>query len=165
MAFGNKRIKWESKGLGDWVSQLIDLVEQLEGRVYNLLVLRCKLDDHFDALAQADGDTDLAEHTSAVQRIIDDLSLAGYSNLSEYCDNLDKRLERVLVAKLEELLENFENESINGKFSKLFTMTVVIRDGRIIVDPSLSQVRERYVSLLHDYISCLTGLHRIQSSR
>lgn len=162
LAFGNKRVKWDSKGLADWVGQLVSLVEQLEGRVYNLLVLRCKLDEELRALSQAKGDVNLGEVVDAVQKIVDDLSLAGYTNLSDYCTTLDQRMEAILITKVEEALDYFE-AACDAK--KEIKVNVVIHDGIITVEPSMSSVREQFIALLHRHISDITDLKRIQSGR
>jgi len=165
LAFGNRRVKWDSKSLVKWITELVSHVEALESRVYNLLSLRCQLDDRLHALSLANLGDDLSVHTLAIQKIVDDLSLAGYSNLKEYCESLDRRMEKVLVIKLEKALDDFVVGSYSGTKTPTIKVSLVMKGGRIVVDPSIASVREQFVKILHEYIETITGLDRVHSSR
>ena len=103
---GSKRtkrwIKWDSPDLTDWVGQLSSRVYTLQERVDDLNDKLTRIDSALLELSTCQYDrkvmSDLLER---VQVIVDDMQTRGYSNVLAWVYELDKKIETIIVSRLQ----------------------------------------------------------------
>lgn len=130
-----------------------------------------------------------------IQASIDKMNLEGYANLENWVADLDKRIESILLARLQHIIvlwcTEFERSDEDGaRREPLRDMTNKRRDKRkddkhqegelhlkpiiheiriqnqvIFLDPPIEHARQTWVKQLHEWLSVICNLRRIQSSR
>ncbi|KAJ7572466.1 dynein heavy chain, N-terminal region 1-domain-containing protein [Mycena floridula] len=131
-----------------------------------------------------------SELLGRVQSAIDRLNLEGYANLEMWVSELDRRIEGVLLARLEAIIrvwcaafEDDEDKETHHKDTKgrsrfkakdkdkhVMSLEPLIHEIRIqnqviFLDPPVEQARATWVRTLHDWLGVICRLQRIQSSR
>ena len=116
-----RRIRWDSspKDLSEWATKLSDSVTKLEERAEELLLKCDDVDAVIEKLKIVDYSSKKFETLmSAIQKIIDDMSLGGYPQLSLWVKSLDNRLSMVLADRLSSALKNWNHTFRTMKFDK-----------------------------------------------
>ena len=193
-----RRIRWDSspKELSEWVTKLSDSVTKLEERIEELL-LKCDLiEDAISKLKTVDYQTKkFISIMTTIQKIIDDMSLGGYPQLSSWVNILDDRLAVVLADRLSVALQNWNSTYRTIKLDKDgkeimyssvddpttddattdFTATtirvpsisieILLRNQEISSVPAVPTVRSLVLNLLHAFIGIVCNLQRPKSGR
>ncbi|CCI40158.1 unnamed protein product [Albugo candida] len=185
---GNE-MRWHADGLGEYVSDVVVKAETLHDKVEELIE-KCKGINHILEVLHAAPEMDLdliRSELAKIQSIVDELSLSDYNNLDIFVSKLNDKLSEVLAAKLQHVLglwvELFEAEEAreNGQnvspestrkwntaasvlevASK--THQIVLRNQVLSIAPSLDVARSFWFEQLHQLISGLCCLPKIQTS-
>jgi dynein heavy chain 1 len=179
----SRRIRWGAKELREWVAGLTELVTRFEERVETLLEACIKMEAHLDALSKVDYKRELFEEVVGnIQKTVDDLSLAGYSELNSWVKVINLKIGAVLRDRLEKAVEvwvsalekNSEIEREDGEGDQIVTANVnlpsinidiILRNQEIVAAPALPTVRSIFVRELHNFMGIVCSLKSPQSGR
>ena len=175
-----RRTRWDSKDVGGWIAVLNEHVNRFEERVEILLRASENVDVAIGALKtvtyEKQGFIDAMEN---LQKIVDELSMAGYSSLSEWVDEVNSRVEVVLGQRLQEALsawsEAYGLSSLSGtKKTKKevksinvpkISVEILLRNQEISAQPSVPATRSLFLDELHTYMGVVCTLPRLNSGR
>lgn len=187
----SRRVRWDGKDIDEWVAGLMELVTLFEERVETLLRACEKIDSLLIVLSSVEYDRDkFMDAVQGIQKVVDELSLAGYSELKSWVKVVDKKMAEILSQRLESAIyawckafqvnNNVEGESIEGNEEKksnhrstntsivnfpVITVEVLLRNQVITTQPSLPTIRSIFIKKFHDYISIICSLPRPTSGR
>lgn len=180
------RIKWDSKELKQWVMALSELVTNFEERVETLLQACDKLETEVSNLSKVSYDHEsFSAILDNVQKIIDKLSLAGFSNLSSWVESVNARVGCVLKDRLEYAIKswiytfsingendveaaegnNDRNEFLHLVETPTIHVELFLRNQEISATPSAPEVRSLFLNRFHDYVSVVSSLPQASSVR
>ena len=181
-----RRVRWDSKDLPSWVALLNEHVSRFEERVEILLRASDKIDVAIDAIGTAVYDrVQFAEAVENVQKVVDELSLAGYSDLSSWVETVNEKMGVVLGRRLEEALvawtETFEiaegggaDDEANQKKKKdrkklvkipKISVEIMLKNQEISAQPAVPTARVLFLDALHDYVGIVCTLPCLNSGR
>jgi len=187
-----RRVRWESKEMSDWVAGLTEHVNRFEERVETLLYACDKIDMALVKLGKVDYDASrFRAVVESIQKQVDELNLAGYSDLASWVEVVDDRIAEVLRSRLEGALKEWcdaylscssdddddeEEKKDDGtggdalsRRPKLRVPTILVeillRNQEISASPSIPSVREIFLAELHDYMAIACSLPRPTSGR
>ena len=191
-----RRVRWESKEMSDWVAGLTEHVNRFEERVETLLYACDKIDMALVKLGKVDYDASrFRAVVDSIQKQVDELNLAGYSDLASWVEVVDDRIAEVLSSRLEGALKEWcdaylstpgasnsgddddeEEKKDDGtggdaqpRRPKLRVPTILVeillRNQEISASPSIPSVREIFLAELHDYMAIACSLPRPTSGR
>ena len=190
-----RRVRWESKEMSDWVAGLTEHVNRFEERVETLLYACDKIDMALVKLGKVDYDASrFRAVVDSIQKQVDELNLAGYSDLASWVEVVDDRIAEVLSSRLEGALKEWcdaylstpgasnsgddddeEEKKDDGtggdaqpRRPKLRVPTILVeillRNQEISASPSIPSVREIFLAELHDYMA-LSPAQRAAASK
>ncbi len=93
------------------------------------------------------------------------------SNLQQWVQELNVKIEAILVKRLENLLQNwieeFKNFETKGGqlINKKMVLDVKLLNRTIILDPPLSEARAFWYKQLHNQVGIVCGLERVDLTR
>mmetsp|Transcript_17192 Transcript_17192/g.32539 ORF Transcript_17192/g.32539 Transcript_17192/m.32539 type:complete len:4250 (-) Transcript_17192:45-12794(-) len=181
-----QRIRWGTKELGVWVAGLTELVTRFEERVEILSQVCQKVEACLDALGEIKYDhhafTSLLED---IQKLIDQLSLAGFTELNTWVVVINTRISLVLQKRLDDAIEDWnnffdakadlKNEKNEEKKDALSTspvlrinpmeIEILLTNQEIVSFPCLPFVRSKFLEEFHKYIGTICSLKCPQSGR
>eukprot|EP00562_Extubocellulus_spinifer_P009490 CAMPEP_0178491962 /NCGR_PEP_ID=MMETSP0696-20121128/11685_1 /TAXON_ID=265572 /ORGANISM="Extubocellulus spinifer, Strain CCMP396" /LENGTH=4359 /DNA_ID=CAMNT_0020119857 /DNA_START=116 /DNA_END=13193 /DNA_ORIENTATION=+ len=185
-----RRVRWDAKDMSDWVAGLTEHVNRFEERVETLLYACDKIDTALESLGKVEYDVVKLQHIlEGIQKHIDELSLAGYSDLASWVDVVDSRISNVLAERLEAALKEWDmayqiKDSVgdeeqgraagDGDASTQarrrvrippIMVEILLRNQEISASPSVPVVREIFLKELHDYMAIVCSLPRPTSER
>lgn len=103
-----RRVRWESKEMSDWVAGLTEHVNRFEERVETLLHACDKIDMALVKLGKVDYDASrFRSIVDNIQKQVDELNLAGYSDLASWVEVVDNRIAEILSSRLEGALKDW----------------------------------------------------------
>ncbi len=103
-----RRIRWDSKHISGWVAALNELVSRFEERVEILLRACDNVDIAIEALGTVAYDRKkFCCAVENVQKVVDELSLAGYSNLASWGDRVNSNMGVLLATRFKVMLKEF----------------------------------------------------------
>lgn len=185
----SRRLRWGGKEIGEWVAGLTELVTQFEERVEILLQACRKIEFLIASLAEVDYERKKFSAVAGdIQKTVDELSLAGYSELNSWVLVVKKKIGNVLKVRLEQAietwLETFEAKSNNeredianvekevGKRDGIATLKIpsigveiVLRNQQIFSFPALPTIRSIFVQELESFLGIACSLKCPQSGR
>eukprot|EP01117_Protostelium_nocturnum_P006264 TRINITY_DN2259_c0_g1_i6.p1 TRINITY_DN2259_c0_g1~~TRINITY_DN2259_c0_g1_i6.p1 ORF type:complete len:4259 (-),score=1954.67 TRINITY_DN2259_c0_g1_i6:110-12886(-) len=191
------KLKWKSiSKLDPFVKKLTDSVTILRDKVEDLVSKIENIEADVNSLKEAPlKESAFVEILKRVQIAIDELNLGNYSNLSSWVENLDYRVEDILLNRLKELVEgwvgifesNEDSESSRGRGRRVQQSStfdgkvqqsdadkpklkssrheIVIRNQVMYLDPPLEHARVNWIGQLHSWLGIIGNLPRIESSR
>ena len=167
-----------------------------EERVETLLRACDKVNIALDLLGKVQYDLEkFGEVVTTVQKTVDELSLAGYTELAGWVEVVDERMGVVLGQRLEGALkewcstfkvtekelsgDNYDEDeedktdgggvAASGPMSHLHVseilVEILLRNQEISASPAVPTVRAIFLNVLHDYIGIVCGLPRPTSGR
>ena len=191
-----RRVRWGAKDVSDWVAGLTEHVSRFEERVETLLRACDKVNIALDLLGKVQYDLEkFGEVVTTVQKTVDELSLAGYTELAGWVEVVDERMGVVLGQRLEGALkewcstfkvtekelsgDNYDEDeedktdgggvAASGPMSHLHVseilVEILLRNQEISASPAVPTVRAIFLNVLHDYIGIVCGLPRPTSGR
>jgi dynein heavy chain 1 len=186
----SRRVRWDGKEIAEWVAGLTELVSRFEERVETLLHACESVDTQLNLLSQMEYDREqFLIAVQNIQKTVDELSLAGYSDLRTWVTIVDEKMGLVLSRRLENAILawtktfNFMNEENSNNFdeeekkldeisnhtptihSSKIVVEILLRNQEISTSPSLPVVRSIFLQKFHDYISVVCSLPRPSSGR
>jgi len=102
-----------------------------------------------------------------IQKIVDEFNFQEYSNLNVWVEELDQRIQRTLITKLEELVRVWVNEfikfsDIGGTNIKVKTvLEIKIQNQTIILAPPLVEARAFWYKEFHSQLEVICGLQKV----
>jgi dynein heavy chain 1 len=165
---------WNSNRLEKYVSRVMDKVINYEEKIQGLLEKTKTIEAEIEALQDCAINREvLATHLENIQKIVDDFSLNEYSNLDQWVEALDKRIEAVFVHRLKELISKWTREFV--EWDELQTEATLIecstvheiklKDQLLYVDPPLEEAVAYWHAKLHSELHRITGLERVEATR
>ena len=164
-----RRVRWDSKGLADWVAVLNAHVARFEERVEVLLRASRDVDVAVEALGGVAYDRRaFADAVEKVQKVVDELSMAGYADLASWVGKVNEKMGAVLGRRLEEALgawcETFvpSDSDAAEKGSKKkgrkkvrvpkISVEILLRNQEISASPAVPTARSIFLDELHEYM-------------
>jgi dynein heavy chain 1 len=183
-AFKNRQIKWEvmdsEKGLTSYVTGLATKVSAYHDKVDDVLSRDSAIRQDLSTLAKCPYEAGaLSEPLSHIQKLIDEMNLAGYRNLEAWVAELDKEVEALLVSRLHAAIDSWVttfNAQADGGGGDVpagvvqlelesTTHQVLLHNQSMYLEPPLEQARARWVQLLHTCVDAVCGLQRLDAAR
>jgi dynein heavy chain 1 len=104
---------------------------------------------------------------------IDRLSLEGYANLEIWVDDLDARIETILLDRLDQVITLFGNKMAGqptGELSGHFDFPPLVHEVRIqnqfiYLDPPVEHAKATWYGVIQGWLAVVCNLTRIQASR
>lgn len=181
-----RRMRWDSKDLGNWVAVLNEHVSRFEERVEILLRACNNIDIAVEALGSAAYERkQFVDAVEGVQKIVDELSMAGYSDLASWVSKVNEKVGAVLAGRLEEALrawyetfqpqddDNDDDDESPGKRTggkKLvripkISIEIMLKNQEISAFPAVPTARATFINELHDYMGIVCHLPCLNSGR
>jgi dynein heavy chain 1 len=177
-------LKWDSLSvLEPFVRKLVDVISILQDKVDELIVKYEEIKKKLAALKTCSfREENFQEILVGLQKIIDDLDLAlDHSNLGAWVSNLDKEIEVVLLARLKESLNEWNQQfetnvepstSIEkqGEAAQRPTLptsihAILIRNQLMFLSPPLEQARVTWFTHFNNWLGVICNLEKIRSAR
>lgn len=170
-------LKWDSDKIESYTKRLSEQVFQFEQKVTELLCQTEQANVHIEGLDEIDIKTNPNAQTlyenvlEKMQKMIDDMNLASFSNLDSWVDSLNKKIEGKLSKALSQLIaewvKQFKRWPLNG--------TTLIQEGavhelriqsqRLNLDPPKEYARMKWTHHLHDCLGTVCNLPRLIATR
>jgi dynein heavy chain 1 len=164
------------------VAVLNEHVFRFEERVEILLRACCNIDIAIETLRNVEYERrQFCDAVENVQKVVDELSMGGYSDLAIWVDKVNKKMGGVLCIRLEEALlawsETFQpsgvkkgKPSLNKKIKKLVRIPkigveILLRNQEISAFPAVPSTRSIFLNELHDYMGIVCMLPCLNSRR
>ena len=175
-----RRTRWDSKDVGAWIAVLNEHVTRFEERVEILLRASDNIDVAIEALKSVSYEKQVFnDAVENVQKIVDELSMAGYSDLSLWVDKVNSRVGVVLGSRLQEALcmwseaydlstsSNSKTRRKGGILVKIpkISVEILLRNQEISAQPSVPATRSLFLDELHTYMGIVCTLPRLNSGR
>jgi dynein heavy chain 1 len=175
-----RRTRWDSKDVGAWIAVLNEHVTRFEERVEILLRASENIDVAIEALKSVSYEKKVfSDAVENVQKIVDELSMAGYSDLSMWVEKVNARVGVVLGSRLEEALciwsetygptispdtKKAKKGASAVKIPKI-SVEILLRNQEISAQPSVPSTRSLFLDELHSYMGIVCTLPRLNSGR
>lgn len=174
---GNE-IRWHADSLSSYVTDLATKVERLHEKVEDLLQKNTDIQQLLDGV-RSNQEFKLAETQEALtstQRIVDDLSLAGYANLNVFVKNLNGLISTILGKNLELALQRwiacFSSHSDEKAYQAALTVAgvevsthqILLKNQVLYLEPSVNDARSQWLSQLQALLNSICNLSKIQTS-
>ena len=95
-----------------------------------------------------------------IQSVVDEMNLASYSHLDKWVENLEAKLEDILLARVDEAIKDW----ISSK-KRPMVHEIVLQKHALYLDPPLQASRQALLNQLGNIVNTVCTLPRIQSSR
>jgi dynein heavy chain 1 len=106
-----------------------------------------------------------------LQSITDDFIFNDYSNIFKWVNIVNDEIEKLLVKRVEDTIEEWVNEFDNygDATPKYITMTPIheikIRDQQLVMDPSVQEMRSYWYKQLNNIVSLICSQKKIESMK
>ncbi|GBG31493.1 Dynein heavy chain, cytoplasmic [Hondaea fermentalgiana] len=161
----SKAVNWDSDGLRDYASDFAQRVQALQDKVVNASEKTFAVQEQLVLLKTCDYNAEsLGACVDAVQRTVDDMNLASYTNLEAWVARLEERIDAVLQERLSTALHDWLAEFAAGKAASTWH-EIVLRKHALYLDPPLQDARYTCIAALHGNVDVVANLPRIQSAR
>ena len=176
-----RRIRWDSKDLPNWVALLNEHVSRFEERVEILLRACNNIDIAIEALGNVVYEKQkFVDAVGKVQKVVDELSLAGYSDLATWVDKVNDKMGAVLGNRLEEALhawcKTFEPSSEDAedgvkkgrkKLVRIpkINIEILLKNQEISAYPAVPAARSIFMNEMHDFMGIVCTLPCLNSGR
>ncbi|KAK5965130.1 hypothetical protein GCK32_004027, partial [Trichostrongylus colubriformis] len=173
------QLNWESYKIDPYVTKLADTVNNYQERVEDLILIADNIEVDLAALDTCQYNTvTIGAQLASIQKSVDQLALGNYSNLTQWVDKLDKKIEAKLAARVEEAIrlwtlvysaseEVDEYRESNVALPPVHPVLIEIRltAQTIYISPSIEQARAKLLEQLVEWHAVVTSQPRISSTR
>jgi dynein heavy chain 1 len=179
------QLEWSSFRLESYVRKFADVVFGFQERVDEAILHNEELEKEITQLSSCDYSKETySEILERIQKIVDDLNLHSYSNLQKWVAELDTRVEEQLIKRLSDAittwtasLTSYSHESTGsvvtdetgpkGVRPRLESVQLELRitNQVMYLNPPVEMARSKLIDQFHAWLSVITSLARIQSSR
>lgn len=184
-----RRVRWDAKEMSEWVAGLTELVSRFEERVETLLTACDKIDECVVELGCVGYEREaFVGVLGKIQAIVDELSLAGFTDLKSWVVVLNDKLGMALKTRLERSLWAWsrtfqvkdgdesnlnDEEKDDGQNNKDYVkvkippigLEILLRNQEISSSPSIPTVRTLFLKELHRFVGIVCSLPRPTSGR
>jgi len=168
-----RRIRWDSKDLGSWVALLNEHVSRFEERVEILLRACHNIDIAIEALENVVYERqEFVNAVGNVQKVVDELSMAGFQDLNSWVEKVNIRMGDVLAKRLEGALEAWVETFDSKKKSRkklvripAIKVEILLKNQEISAFPAVPTTRTLFMDSLHDYMGIVCTLPCLNSGR
>ncbi|KAG5186150.1 dynein heavy chain [Tribonema minus] len=183
-AFGRRALAWDAPELGKWVGALGEQVLALQQKEEDLARHMSECDAALVQLRRcAYARAPLAGALAALQRAVDDMALAGYSNLTAWARDVETEVEELLAQRAQLALAAWTAALLSsaataaaaaappdaaaaaGFLPTACIHTVTLRGGALSLDPPLQRARAQWVADLQALLSAGAQLPRLRVAR
>ncbi|VDL72361.1 unnamed protein product [Nippostrongylus brasiliensis] len=173
------QLNWESYKIDPYVTKLADTVNNYQERVEELILIADNIEVDLAALdtCQYNAAT-IGAQLASIQKSVDQLALGNYSNLTQWVEKLDSKIEAKLAARVEEAIrlwtlvysaseEVDEYKESNVALPPVHPVLIEIRltAQTIYISPSIEQARAKLLEQLVEWHAVVTSQPRISSTR
>ena len=171
--------------MGNWVAVLNEHVSRFEERVEILLKACHNIDIAIEALRNVVYERQkFVNAVENVQKVVDELSMAGYSDLASWVDKVNVKMGDVLASRVEEALEAWvetfqepDDDADMDKSSKKtksrkklvripkISIEILLKNQEISASPAVPTTRTLFFNELHDYMGIVCTLPCLNSGR
>lgn len=182
---GSKRskrwIKWDSNDISDWVGQLSNKVFSLQERVDDVNEKIKTIGELIQSLKSCKYERKAFEEImDAIQKIVDEMQIRGFSNMHLWLNELDKKIEGILSDRLKAAIlvwvRAFKAESSNNHYDNYekdantlrldqTVHEILLANQILYLSPPLEQARFEWIQAFHQYLAVAGTLPRIIKSR
>ncbi|OQR99244.1 dynein heavy chain, partial [Thraustotheca clavata] len=164
----DNEIRWHADHLGDYALDLAGKVETLTDKVEELWRKQHDIEQHVANMRAANTDENTLQFSlSEIQKIVDELNLAGYSNLQIFVKQLNSTIATVLTQRLESALNQWvhaftsevSNELVPEKIHQ-----VLLKNQILYLEPSIEQSKAEWLHELEAIVAFICNLDKIKSS-
>lgn len=173
------RVRWDSKDIGSWVAVLNEHVSRFEERVEILLRACYNIDIAIDAIGNVGFEwQQFCDAVERVQKVVDELSMAGYSDLATWVGKMNNKMGDVLGIRLDEALVTWcktfqpstESNSKKARHKRLVKIPkigveILLKNQEISAFPAVLSTRSIFLNELHNYMGVVCNLPRLNSAR
>ncbi|KAK6731031.1 hypothetical protein RB195_007476 [Necator americanus] len=173
------QLTWESYKIDPYVTKLADTVNNYQERVEELILIADNIEVDLAALDTCQyNSATIGAQLASIQKSVDQLALGNYSNLTQWVDKLDKKIEAKLAARVEEAIrlwtlvysaseEVDEYKESNVALPPVHPVLIEIRltAQTIYISPSIEQARAKLLEQLVEWHAVVTSQPRISSTR
>lgn len=181
---GSKRskrwIKWDSNDISDWVGQLSNKVFSLQERVDDVNEKIRAINNLIQSLKSCKYERKAFQDIiDSIQKIVDDMQIRGFSNMHQWLNDIDKKIEIILserlkaailvwvrAFKIENANDNHDDEINENTFRLDQTVHEILLANQILyLSPPLEQARAEWIQAFHQYLAIASTLPRLVKSR
>lgn len=184
---GSKRakrwVKWDSVDIEEWSGQFSSKVLNLQERVDDVNEKIKRVGELISKLNSCPYNRkSMSEILSSLQQVVDEMQMRGFTNINAWVFNLDKTIENIIAARLESAIKIWVNAFISGgkhtadkdketsdtHDSLLLDHTVheiFLSNQTLFLSPPIEQARSEWIFAFHTYMSIITSLPRLISTR
>lgn len=178
------RIKWDSKAIREWIARLTEHVSLFGEHVEIIINAHDQIYRYLKNIESVEYSRErFSESIECIQKVIDALNLASNANLDLWVESLNKKLNDLLSARLKVALDEWTQSAmhldhgiipdISDKVKKWSTnlmfpivfVDITLQNQEIVTMPSLPIVRERLLTMFHDYCGAVCSLRALHCSR
>lgn len=145
------QIQWKSDTTVErYAGELRSRVTEFEEAVNGVTEKIAQIDECLEELQTCQLDQELlAERIDKIQKIIDVFEIEGYSNLQTWVDELDKRIQDILINRLEKRIQQWvqefstvsEDSEVPRSLVEAYTLKIKMQNQTFILDPPLAEAR------------------------
>ncbi|GAW79183.1 hypothetical protein PGO_021530 [Plasmodium gonderi] len=168
-------LHWDSDALETYVRKLSEIVNTFESMVDEAIRKNSFVLDTLDKIRTCEitiEGNEIKKFIESIQEKADELYLEHYRNVHIWIAELNTLLNKILTARLEEIIKawtcEFVNWSNNSSKSKKFIVKESIHEFKIInqkfyLHPSIDSMRQMWYSRLSEAISIICGIPRVKN--
>ncbi|EDV24404.1 uncharacterized protein TRIADDRAFT_24890 [Trichoplax adhaerens] len=175
---------WESYKLDPYVQRLAVASYQFQEKVDDLLMMEERIDADVRSLENCEYNLSTFENIlDKIQKVVDELNLHSYTNLSSWVSSLDSKVEKVLGKRLQismqlwtDCLKGIDFKDVENKTEikvhtggkpvlKVLVHEIRIKNQVLYLNPPHEEARSNLLKQLHNWLSVVLSQSRIKSSR
>ncbi|TMW64824.1 hypothetical protein Poli38472_008991 [Pythium oligandrum] len=174
---GNE-MRWHADGLAEYVMDLATRAERLHDKVEDLLQKNNDIEQLLESV-RSSKEMKIDEIKAALQKVqalVDELNLAGYSNLQVFVKNLNDLAAKILAKQLETSLNKwilcFDKQidekslvaALDGVGVSMVTHQILLKNQMLYLEPSIDEARSMWMMQLQGLINAVCDLPKLQAS-
>ncbi|CAK4126621.1 unnamed protein product [Aphanomyces euteiches] len=162
----DNEIRWHSDHLGEYALDLANKVETLSDKAEDLWKKQNDIEQQVENMRQATRDeSQFQSALEEIQKVVDELNLAGYSNLHVFVKQLNHTIAEVLTARLERSLNKWVHAfSSEDDVLGVRTHQVLLKSQVLVLEPSVEQARSQWLAELERMVAAVCNLEKINSA-
>ncbi|CEM16453.1 unnamed protein product [Vitrella brassicaformis CCMP3155] len=165
-------LKWDSDRLESYARRFADQVFLFQDKVTDLLAQNEQMQRDIESLAHMPlAGEGFKEVMEKLQKMVDDMNLANFSNLSIWVDKVDKHIQSILITRLRQLVEEWVKQFTSwpdGGTTLIESGTLhelKMQNQQLYLDPPKEGARQTWICNFHSTLGTICNLSRIQSAR
>ncbi|RHY29832.1 hypothetical protein DYB32_004823 [Aphanomyces invadans] len=175
----DNEIRWHADHLGEYALDLATKVETLSDKVDELWRKQHEIEQYVESMRQPNTPDNIIDVPTlqaaleGIQKNVDELNLAGYSNLHIFVKQLNNTIAQVLADRLERGLRQWvhmftcegDNDIKLPSYGSVTTVhQVLLKNQLLVLEPSVDQARSQWLGELERMVASVCNLDKINSA-